>query len=136
MSQIFDKTTQALATAANMRLLRHNLISSNIANAETPGYHAKKMDFEEALARSVDLDGLRKVSTSHNDHFSVGGDLSAAVKTEIYDNPVGATSNDGNTVDLESEMTMLAENQLQHKAAIQLINKKLAQLKYAVSEGR
>ena len=39
---LFDKTTSALQTSLNMRQLRHNLTSSNIANAETPGYKAKK----------------------------------------------------------------------------------------------
>jgi flagellar basal-body rod protein FlgB len=136
MSKIFDKTTDALATAANMRLLKNNVIAANIANAETPGYKAKKMDFEEALARQIDLDGLRKLSTSHSDHIPVGGTISARARAQIYDNPDGVTSNDGNTVDLEKEMTMLAENQIQYKAAIQLINKKLAALKYAASEGR
>lgn len=136
MSKVFDKTTDALATAVNMRLMKNNVISANIANAETPGYKAKKMDFEEALARQVDIDGLRKMSTSHREHVPVGGSISASVRAEIYDNPDGATSNDGNSVDLEREMTMLAENQIQYKAAIQLINKKLAALKYAASEGR
>jgi flagellar basal-body rod protein FlgB len=136
MSRIFDKTTEALATAANMRLLKNNVISGNIANAETPGYKAKKMDFEEALARQIDIDGLRSLSTSHSEHIPVGGRVSARAKTEIYDNPDAATSQDGNTVDLEKEMTVLAENQLQYKAAIQLINKKLAALKYAAGEGR
>ncbi len=50
MSGLFDKTTNALATSLAMRQLRHNVTSSNIANAETPGYHAKKMDFEGALS--------------------------------------------------------------------------------------
>lgn len=134
MSSIFDKTTSALATSANMRQLRHNLISSNIANAETPGYHAKKIDFEEALARAVDLDGYKSLSTSHSDHFVVGG--ASKVRPDIYDNPEGSVSNDGNTVDLEREMSALSENAIMYKAALQLINKKLATLKYSISEGR
>lgn len=134
MSSIFDKTTSALATSANMRQLRHNLISANIANAETPGYHAKKIDFEEALARAIDLDGYKSMSTSHADHFAVGG--ASKVRPDIYDNPEGVVSNDGNTVDLEKEMSAMAENTIMYKAALQLINKKLATLKYSISEGR
>lgn len=136
MSQLFDKTTSALGTAINMRLLKHNLTSSNIANAETPNYHAKKMDFEEALARAIDLDGLKGMSTSHSDHFSVGGKAAGRVRPDIYDNPVGAINNDGNTVDLEQEMSNLQENNIMYRAALQLINKKLAALRYAASEGR
>lgn len=135
MSNLFDKTTGALGTALNMRLLKHNITSSNIANAETPGYHAKKIDFEEALSRALDIDGLRSMSTSSPEHFSVGG-KSARVRPDIYENPDGAINNDGNTVDLEREMSNLAENTIMYKAALQLINKKLAALRYAASEGR
>jgi flagellar basal-body rod protein FlgB len=135
MSNLFDKTTGALGTALNMRLLKHNLTSSNIANAETPGYHAKKIDFEEALSRALDIDGLRGMSTSNPEHFSVGG-KTARVRPDIYENPEGAINNDGNTVDLEREMSNLAENTIMYKAAMQLINKKLAALRYAASEGR
>lgn len=136
MSNLFDKTTSALQTAADMRHLKHDIISSNIANAETPGYHAKKLDFEEALARALDIDNLRSMNTSHGDHFFVGGKGGGQARPDIYDNPEGLTQNDGNTVDLEKEMSALAENTIMHKAALQLINKKMAALKYAASEGR
>ena len=43
MSGLFGKTEDALASSINLRLLRQNVISSNVANAETPGYKAKKM---------------------------------------------------------------------------------------------
>lgn len=136
MSILFDKTSQALGTAMNMRLLKHNVVSSNIANAETPGYHAKKLDFEEALARAVDLDGMRSMNATHGEHFGLGGGGAGKVGPDIYDNPEGQVSNDGNTVDLEREMSSLAENTVMYRAALQLINKKLAALRYAVTEGR
>ena len=40
MSNLFDKTTDALATSLAMRQIRHNVTAANIANAETPNYHA------------------------------------------------------------------------------------------------
>ena len=52
-----DKTIDALATALNFRQMRQEIIASNIANSETPGYKAKRIDFEEALARALDVDG-------------------------------------------------------------------------------
>lgn len=131
---LFDKTTDALATSLQMRQIRHNVTSANIANAETPNYHAKKVDFEDALARALDLDGNNALSTSHESHFSVGGKPS--VEPGIYENPDIAMSNDGNTVDLEKEMSALAENSILYKTALQLINKKMAALKYAISETR
>ena len=45
MSGLFDKTTDGLAASLNFRLIRNNVTSANIANAETPGYKAQKVDF-------------------------------------------------------------------------------------------
>lgn len=133
MSNLFDKTTNALQTSLAMRQLRHSVTASNIANAETPGYHAKKVDFEAALGRALDIDGLRGMSTSSGDHIAVGG-ASAAVRPDVYENPEGAINNDGNTVDLEKEMSALSENAILYKTALQLINKKMAALKYAIGD--
>jgi len=93
------------------------------------------LDFENALARAVDLDGLRGMTTSNPEHFVVGGGSVGEVRADIYDNPDGATTNDGNTVDLEAEMATLQENSILYKAALQLMNKKLGSLKYAASDG-
>jgi flagellar basal-body rod protein FlgB len=132
---LFDKTISGLQTSLAMRQLRQNITSGNIANAETPGYQAKKLDFEGALERALDMDGLREMSTTNEAHMTVGGHT-AKVAPDIYNNPDGAVSNDGNTVDLEKEMATLSENAIMYKAALQLINKKLAALKYAASDGR
>lgn len=122
MKQIFDKTTDTLAASMNFRSLRQNVISSNIANAETPGYHAKVVDFEDALARALDTENVSKGSI-------------ARARAEIYDNPEANVTNDQNTVDLEKEMSSLQENTILYKTALQLMNKKLGALKYAVTEG-
>lgn len=136
MSNLFDKTTNALSTSLNMRQLRHNVTTSNIANAETPGYHAKKVDFEDALTRALDTNGVNSLQTSSPEHFQIGTSSPAKVRADVYENPEVEVNNDGNTVDLEKEMSALAENAIMYKSALQLINKKMAALKYAISEGR
>jgi flagellar basal-body rod protein FlgB len=135
MSDLFDKTVNSLGAAINFRQLKQNVASSNIANAETPGYKAKKMDFEEALSRAVDINGLGKMSVDDPDHFAVNGNSISGVRADVYENPDVTVTNDGNTVDLEREMAELADNTIMYKAAIQLINKKLAGLAYAATEG-
>ena len=135
MSQVFDKTAQALATSLKFRSLRQNVTAANIANAETPGFKAKKVDFEDALARAVDISGMRKMTTSDSEHFSVGGGSIMNLRADVYDNPDGPTTNDGNSVDLETEMANMQENSILYKAAMQLMNKKLGTLKYAASDG-
>ena len=136
MSGLFDKTTNALASSLALRQLRNNVTSSNIANAETPGYQAKKMDFENALARALDMDGMNNLSVTNPDHMNSGGTTVGKVRPDIYEDPEGQLNNDGNSVDLEKEMSALSENAIMYKTALQLINKKMAALKYAAGDGR
>lgn len=135
-SNLFGKTTDALGAAIQFRQLKHNVHSANVANAETPGYKAKRIDFEQALSRAVDINGLGRMSIDHPDQVPVNGNSIARVTADVYDNPDITVTNDGNTVDMEREMAELGENSLVYKAAIQLINKKLAGLAYAATEGR
>lgn len=135
MSGLFDKTTGALGKSLDMRLLRNNVTSANIANAETPGYNAKKVDFEESLARALSLEEFGQVETTHESHFPVGRSAVDSIKADVYDNPDINHSNDMNTVDLEREMSTLAENTILYRTAVELIKKKLGSMKYAVTEG-
>ena len=135
MADLFDKTTRALGASVNLRQVRNNVISANIANAETPNFQAKKMDFEDALTRALDLEGNGNLQGTESGHYPTGPGALCRVKADIYENPDASINNDGNTVDVEREMTSLAENSIMYKAAIQLINKKMAALKYAVSDG-
>jgi flagellar basal-body rod protein FlgB len=135
MSKVFDVTSEALAQSLNYRLQRHNITSANIANAETPGYMAKKVDFEEALSRAIDLDKLGNSHSPHKDHIPLGAGSIAHSRVDVYDNPDINLANDKNTVDLEKEMAQLAENSILYKSAIELINRKIAQTRYAITEG-
>jgi flagellar basal-body rod protein FlgB len=113
----FDPIIGALNTSLNLRLLNQNVISSNIANADTPGYKAKALEFEGALREAL----------SHNS--------TEPVRPEIYEDPNGVESLDGNTVDRAAEMAKMAENQLLYDASAEMLKRKLGMLKYAISEG-
>lgn len=128
-----DTTIKALTTSLNMRNMRQKLISSNIANAETPGYKAKRIDFEEALARAVDLDELQTMKTTEDEHFNVGGGGFETLKPEVYEDPNGVVSEDGNTVDRDKELALMAENRILYEASVQLLNKKLGMMKYVLN---
>ena len=133
---IDDKAVKALAAALNFRQMRQELISSNIANADTPGYKAKRIDFEKALARALDVDGQMQMNSSDDRHFDVGNGGFDNLEPEVYEDPNGIVSDDGNTVDRDKEMALMAENKLMYDAAIQLLNKKLGLKKYIISSER
>jgi flagellar basal-body rod protein FlgB len=129
---IDDKTTKALAASLKYRQLRQELIASNIANAETPGYKAKKIDFEDALARALDTDEHRQMKTTDAKHFDVGNGGFNNLQPEITESTDGIVSQDGNTVDRDKELAEMAENKIMYDASVQLLNKKLGLLKYAI----
>ncbi len=129
----FDPTIGALNTALNVRLLNQNVISANIANADTPGYKTKAVEFESALRDALGVGRAVKpqgVEPGHIVHSATD-----PVQPEIYDDPNGVESLDGNTVDRSAEMAKLAENQLLYDAAAEMLKRKLGMLKYSITEG-
>jgi flagellar basal-body rod protein FlgB len=131
-----DKTIQALAASINFRQMRQELISSNIANADTPGYKAKRIDFESALARALDVDGEMKMNAGDDKHHNVGSGGFTNLEPEIYEDSNGVVSEDGNTVDRQDEFAKMAENKILYDAAVQLLNKKLGLMKYVIQSDR
>ena len=127
-----SKTLKALVASLKFREMRQEILSSNVANADTPGYKAKRIDFEAALARALDVDGKMQMNTTDSRHFDVGNGGFGNLKPEVYDDPNGVVSDDGNTVDRDTELAKMAENKILYDAAVQLINKKTALMKYAV----
>ena len=75
MSAIFDKTVNVLSSSMDMYLLRHAVINDNIANAETPGYKSRRVDFETELRRQV---------AEHNSGVNESLDLEA-MQPRIYE---------------------------------------------------
>lgn len=131
--RVEDKTLKALASSLNLRQIRHEVLTSNIANADTPGYKAKRVDFEEALQRALDVDGNLEMLTSDEKHFDVGNGGFDNLQPEIYEDPNGIVSEDGNTVDRDAEMAKMAENKILYDASVKLLNKKLGMLKYTIN---
>ena len=129
----FDPVIGALNTSLNLRQLNQNVISSNIANADTPGYKAKAVEFEGALREALGVEHRlvpEVTSPEHRKHLET-----EAVEPVIYEDPNGVESLDGNTVDRASEMAKLAENQILYDSSAELLKRKLGMLKYAITEG-
>lgn len=131
--KIFDRTVQALEKTLDLRSEKQTVISSNIANAETPGYQAKAFDFENSLARALTLDDA-PMDRTESGHMSSGGEINNVI-AEVYADPNNEVREDGNTVNRDKEMVSLAENQILYNTAADLVKKKLALLRYAISDG-
>lgn len=130
---LFDSTIGGLNASMNFRLMNQNVISSNIANADTPGYHAQKMEFEDALRDALNVSGRLQMEGTDPEHFTKAEP--GRIDPAIYDNPNGVVRLDGNSVDRAAEMVNMAENELNYNNAAEMIRRKIGLLKYAISEG-
>jgi flagellar basal-body rod protein FlgB len=145
MSWLVDPAQRALTVALDGYARREQSIASNLANIDTPGYRASSVDFEGELAAA--MEGLAGGSLALNPpsegpsaaialrrtdarHFE-GTDLSGQASTIGADTqPAGVqTRLDGNGVDLEAEMTALAETQLKYSAVSRMLTGKLGMLR-------
>jgi len=133
MSRIFDPTIGALNTSLNLRLMNQNIISSNIANSDTPGYKAKRIDFEQTLRSNLGVGDDVRMATVEEGHQAP--QEIDPVDPIVYEDSNDIYSLDENTVDRGQEMANLAENQILYNTSVELLRKKLGILKYAINEG-
>ena len=125
MSKLFDNSIDVMGKAMDMYLVRHAVITDNIANANTPGYKARRVDFEAELAKAVD-------------DIESGGATTRDIASILPGIHQDATSEEGldkNTVDMDREMSAMTKNDVKYSAAAQQISKKFALLKYAITDG-
>jgi len=116
---------------------RNAVIRNNIANIETPGFKASRVEFESILARTVrDTTGFRN-SMTHPGHrdFRGRGDI-MSVQPHIYQSRALSMRLDGNNVDIESENVALAQNSLFYNTVTEKLNSEIRRLRTAISEGR
>ena len=104
------------AAALEVRSQRMGLLASNIANASTPGFKARDLDFTTAL-RSAQQDG-----------GLTDGALTGATRWRVPTQP----SMDGNTVDLSQEQTAFAENAVQYQTTLSFLNGRIGEITRAL----
>jgi flagellar basal-body rod protein FlgB len=108
---------------------RHNVLASNIANANTPGFRP-----EELLRKEEDaFGGTLPLKRTEAVHFQAAG-VPAIHETVISPDESRTGGLDGNTVSLEREMSKLQANDLRYQGASKLVTRHLAMLKYAASD--
>lgn len=136
MLGIFDRNITLLQKAMDFRISRNSLLAANVANVETPGYKAKDLVFENALADAMKsrLPGPLRVTNPMHMDGRTRTPLELVQPQMIRSgNPVSAQ--DGNTVDLEREMAKLGENQIGFQALAQMISHKFTLMKTVIREG-
>ena len=112
------------AQALVLRSERQRLIASNIANADTPGYIARDMDFAKTLqAATASLPGAQTIATTQVGHIGSGSaGLSGGLAGSqlLYATPA-QTNLDSNTVDMDRERASFADNSVKYEATLRFI---------------
>jgi len=111
--------------ALQLRSERQRLIASNIANADTPGYIARDMDFAKTLkAATGALPAAGAVATSHAGHIGAGaaGLNGGTVQSALLYATPAQTNLDRNSVDMDRERASFADNAIKYEATLRFIN--------------
>lgn len=122
--------------ALNLRAQRHEMLASNIANADTPHYKARDFDFSQAMENALggrNVGGSLAMSVTRQGHLASAGGASFAnvqYRKEVQ------SSVDGNTVDMDVERAQIAENALHYQMLTQLISDKFSGLRRAMSSAQ
>ncbi len=101
--------------ALEVRAQRMGVLASNIANASTPGFKARDVDWKSALASAT-----------------AGGNVDAGITAQTKYRVPSQPSMDGNTVELASEQTAFAENAVQYQTTLSFLNGRIGQITRAL----
>jgi len=121
--------------AMNLRTQRHQVLASNIANADTPNYKARDFSFDKAMQNAMSGRGngsiaLATTASGHQRGSGMAGGATLQFRTETQ------SAADGNTVDMDVERTQIAENALQYQVLTQLIGDKFKGMRSALASNQ
>ncbi|MBI4809618.1 MAG: flagellar basal body rod protein FlgB [Nitrosomonadales bacterium] len=124
MSNSIDDMFRFHQTALNLRAARQELIASNIANADTPNYKARDIDFTSAMQSALQGSGeALEVARTAPGHLGGAAGESVTGAPVMYRKPVQPSA-DGNTVDMDVERAQFADNALRYEASVRFISDK------------
>jgi len=132
---LFSDTYTLIEKSMDLRSQRHAVVSSNIANAETPNYKAGKVDFEDELKRAAPLKGEMNLKTTNSKHISLTTDI-ADIKPKADVERTDNLRADENTVDLDKEFVALSKNKLMYDVSAEIISRKFNGLLKAIKESK
>lgn len=146
MDELFGKTYSVLEHSLDVRMMRQNMIASNLANLETPGYRAVDVDFEttmqnivkkldeaEAAKESAKKTAEAGAVSSHGVH--IAGPNITVDDIVIVTDDASLIGENGNTVSMEKEIGKLQENRVMYNITTQLLGRQFQGLNDAIRGG-
>lgn len=116
------------ASALQIKSQRAEVIANNIANADTPNFQSKDINFKEALA-NIQNENTVALSTTNKRHISTN---LQQPQVHLVDNPSSQASVDGNTVDSDVEKVRFTKNSTQYQISLNLLSGRIRGLRTAI----
>ncbi|MCY8231861.1 flagellar basal body rod protein FlgB [Priestia endophytica] len=127
--KLFSQTMSSIQNGLNYASLKQKTISNNIANVDTSGYKAKTVSFKSML--QAEQDNLLKATRTDPRHFEFSTSSSSLGVTTVHN----AYQSNGNGVDVDKEMTDMAQNQLYYQALVDRMSGKFNSLNTVLRGG-
>ena len=128
MSGKIDDALRFNQTALNLRAARQELLASNIANADTPNFKAKDIDFASALKGAL-TGNSPKLAMAASAAAHLSGDAGKSVMgAQVQYRHAVQPSADGNTVDMDVERAQFADNALRYEASVKFVSDDIKKL--------
>ncbi len=128
MDLLFNKTIEMLTGVLNFRSARHEAITSNIANIDTPGYRPRDVAFQREVQALIDGEKQVAMVRTNGKHLPGAANSGDAAGLEVIES--------GDTVDLDKEMAKLAENNLMYNLTVELLARKFKGLNSVLTEAK
>lgn len=129
MAISFDKAFGIHPASLALRSKQAEVVAANIANADTPGYKAKAMDFQKLLTQAAQKQ-QSGMTVTHEKHLDVRIETNNDLEFRIPNQP---DTGDGNTVDVQVERNLYLDNSMRYQASLQFMNGKIQGLKKAIT---
>ena len=137
MSIGFDKLLGVQQYTIGIRNQRAEILAGNLANADTPGYKARDLDFSLAFQNAAHVSTLNNKDTpqmvvtdsKHMLESAIDDEPERVVKFRL---PYQADTGNGNTVEVSSERMKYVNNTMEYQASLQFLNGRIAKLKQAL----
>ncbi|QGQ96225.1 flagellar basal body rod protein FlgB [Paenibacillus psychroresistens] len=135
MFSINKPSFQLLEKSLDAATMRQRTITNNIANVDTPYFKRSDVTFESLLQKEMGTSPTLASYRTDARHFSFGGSLQQ-ISPQISEDQASIMNNNLNNVDMDTEMSQMAKNQLSYNTEIQMVNHEFKIMRSAISGGK
>ena len=134
MAISFENALGIHQKALEVRVQRAEVLANNLANADTPGFKARDVDFKAVLGgvQAGQAKGQLEMSTTNGKHLPHSGSAGMAGSNELLYRVPTQPSLDGNTVDTQQELAEFTKNTMQYQSSFHFLNSKFKSLNNAI----